>query len=44
VKPEDAATIAAHFPAAKITTIPEAGHNPHMEKREEFVKLILQQA
>lgn len=33
---EDQAAIRAHFPAARIETIPMAGHNPHMETRAEF--------
>ncbi|MCX6953052.1 MAG: alpha/beta fold hydrolase [Verrucomicrobia bacterium] len=36
----DHATIRAHFPAARVTTIPESGHNPHMETREKFVALV----
>jgi esterase len=40
VKPEDAAVIRRHFPAVKIETIAEAGHNPHMETREAFVRAI----
>jgi len=36
----DHATIHAHFPAARLTTIPESGHNPHMETREKFVALV----
>lgn len=38
----DHARIAACFPGARIETIAEAGHNPHMETREEFVGLIRQ--
>ncbi len=41
VKPEDAVVIVRHFPAARIETIAESGHNPHMEKREAFVRLVL---
>lgn len=41
VKPEDATVIATHFPAARIETIAEAGHNPHMETRAAFVKAVL---
>ncbi len=36
----DHAAIHAHFPAARITVIPESGHNPHMEIREKFVALV----
>lgn len=36
----DEATIRAHFPAARLVTIPESGHNPHMETREKFVALV----
>ena len=31
----------AHFPAAKIEVIADSGHNPHMDKREDFVRLVL---
>jgi len=41
VREEDHALIRAHFPAAQITVLPEAGHNPHMEAREEFVRTVL---
>lgn len=40
VRPEDHATIRGHFPAAQIETIAAAGHNPHIEAREEFVRLV----
>lgn len=36
----DHAAVRRHFPAAEIVTMPEAGHNPHMETREAFVALI----
>jgi pimeloyl-ACP methyl ester carboxylesterase len=32
--------IRRHFPAARIEIIPDSGHNPHMDKREEFVRLV----
>jgi len=41
VRAEDHALIRAHFPAAQITVLPESGHNPHMEAREEFVRTVL---
>lgn len=41
VYPDDHANILRYFPAARIDTIPEAGHNPHMETREKFVALML---
>jgi pimeloyl-ACP methyl ester carboxylesterase len=41
VHPADFPTIHRHFPAATLETIPEAGHNPHMETREKFVALLL---
>jgi len=37
----DHALIARHFPAARIEVIAESGHNPHMDTREEFVRLVL---
>ncbi len=40
VQPEDHAAIQARFPAVKFVTIAEAGHNPHMETREEFVRVV----
>ena len=40
VRAEDHAAILSHFPAARIETIAEAGHNPHMERREEFVRRV----
>ena len=40
VEPEDRVRILQHFPAAEFTVIPGAGHNPHMEKREEFVRAV----
>jgi esterase len=41
VEPEDHATIAAHFPAARITVLTGCGHNPHLEARETFVAEVL---
>ncbi|HVW20328.1 MAG TPA: alpha/beta fold hydrolase [Opitutaceae bacterium] len=37
VAPGEHALITAHFPAARIETL-AAGHNPHMEDREAFVR------
>jgi esterase len=33
--------IRRHFPAARIETIAGSGHNPHMDRREEFVRLVV---
>jgi pimeloyl-ACP methyl ester carboxylesterase len=41
IEPEDHAAIRAHFPAAEIEVLPNAGHNPHMETRAEFVAAIM---
>lgn len=41
VEETDHALIRAHFPAARITTIAESGHNPHMDAREAFVRAVL---
>lgn len=41
-EPRDHDLIRQHFPAAKIETIADSGHNPHMDKREDFVRLVLQ--
>lgn len=40
VLPENHADIRRHFPAAQIETLPESGHNPHMEARELFVAAV----
>lgn len=40
VLPEDHAGIREHFPAARIVTLPTAGHNAHMETRTEFVQTV----
>ncbi len=41
VLPGDTKAIRRHFPDAEIVTIPQAGHNPHMETRGEFVRTVL---
>jgi pimeloyl-ACP methyl ester carboxylesterase len=41
VQAADHAAILRHFPAARIETIPAAGHNPHMDSRAEFVRIVL---
>lgn len=41
VPPADHTAILQHFPAATFVTIPEAGHNPHMETRERFVRAVV---
>jgi len=40
VQPADQAVISTHFPRARIETIAESGHNPHMETREAFVRAV----
>ena len=42
VEAGDRSAVTKHFPAAKIKTIAESGHNPHMETREAFVRLVLE--
>ena len=37
----DHTTVRAHFPKARIETIAESGHNPHMDARESFVRTVL---
>ncbi len=41
IEGDDHAAIRAHFPAARIQVLPNAGHNPHMEMREAFVAAAL---
>jgi len=41
VRSEDHALIREHFPEAQVTVLPDSGHNPHMEAREEFVRTVL---
>ena len=40
IEVEDHAVIRTHFPAAEIRTLPNCGHNPHMEAREAFVAMV----
>jgi pimeloyl-ACP methyl ester carboxylesterase len=37
---EDRVTIMRHFPNARIETLVDSGHNPHVEAREEFVQVV----
>lgn len=41
VQSADHAAIRRHFPLAQIATIADSGHNPHMDAREEFVRLVM---
>lgn len=41
IEPTDEPIIRRHFPNAELVTIPNSGHNPHMEAREAFVTAIL---
>lgn len=40
IEPGDHVAIHRHFPAADLRVVPEAGHNPHMERREDFVAAV----
>lgn len=42
VQEDDHAVIRQHFPQVSFVTIPEAGHNPHMDSREAFVRAVLE--
>jgi pimeloyl-ACP methyl ester carboxylesterase len=42
VLPADHARIQSHFPAARIEVIAEAGHNPHLDRRDEFVRRVVE--
>lgn len=37
----DHALIRKHFPAVRIALIADSGHNPHMDSREAFVRLLV---
>ncbi len=41
VRQDDRPAILRHFPAARMETLPGSGHNPHMDAREAFVRLVL---
>ncbi len=38
----DHALIQQHFPAVRIEVMADSGHNPHMDQRVEFVRLVTQ--
>lgn len=40
VEPEDWTTIRHHFPRARIQTIDEAGHNPHIDNKTAFLAAL----
>ncbi|MEO0796476.1 MAG: alpha/beta fold hydrolase [Verrucomicrobiota bacterium] len=40
VLPEDWPTITQYFPKARIEVIDESGHNPHIEKRDQFLETL----
>ncbi len=44
VAPEDHARIRRHFPAARIDVLAASGHSPHIEMRDEFVRLVVRDA
>jgi len=37
VREEDGPAMLRHFPQARIDTLPQAGHNPHIDSRADFV-------
>lgn len=41
VEEMDRGVITGHFPRAELRVVAEAGHNPHMEAREAFVRAVL---
>ena len=40
VREEDRPEIAARFPQSRIETVPESGHNPHIEARAAFMEAV----
>jgi pimeloyl-ACP methyl ester carboxylesterase len=44
IRADDTALITGHFPKARVVTLPESGHNPHIEVRDEFVSAVLADA
>jgi len=40
IGPGDREAILGHFPSARFETIADAGHNPHIEAREAFVRAV----
>jgi esterase len=40
IQPADYPVIRAHFPAARIEVLSDSGHNPHIDAREAFVRLV----
>jgi pimeloyl-ACP methyl ester carboxylesterase len=40
VRPADVDAIRRYFPSARIKTLADSGHNPHIEARDSFVKAI----
>ncbi|MBX3735349.1 MAG: alpha/beta fold hydrolase [Candidatus Didemnitutus sp.] len=43
VQESDHEAIRGHFPRVQLTTIPESGHNPHMDARAAFVRAVLEE-
>lgn len=41
---DDLPAIHSHFPAATLITLPNSGHNPHIESRPDFVNAVLDQS
>lgn len=39
-KAEDETRVKQYFPAARIETVAESGHNPHFDTREQFASLV----